>query len=74
MKVNKNKLYKTILETVLVFSLIIFLYVIAMQIAHPESVSWTAFYWTQWLKMDMFGEIAFLLAVFSFLILRYKFS
>jgi len=71
---TRKKLIKAILETVFFFSFTIFLYVIAMQIAHPESVNWTAFYWTQWLRMDMFGEIAFILAIVSFFLLRYAFK
>ena len=69
----KKKLKKTIVETSLVFSLLVWLYVIAMQIAHPESVSWTFTYWLR-VRMDYIGEIAFIISIISFFVLRYKYS
>ncbi len=54
-------------KTAFVFGLLVWIYVIAMQIAHPESVSWT---FTSWLRirMDFVGEISFLISIISFFV------
>lgn len=67
------KTTKTILETMFLFGLLVWIYVIAMQIAHPESVSWTFTYWLR-IRMDYIGEIAFVISTVSFFLLRYKFK
>ena len=70
---KNKKFYKNALETSFLFSFSIWLYVIAMQIAHPESVKWT---FTEWFRvpMDIVGQTAFIISVISFFLLRYKFS
>ena len=67
----KKNLKKPILETTFLFSLFIWIYVIAMQIAHPESVSWTFTYWLR-IRLDYVGELAFVISVISFFLLRYE--
>lgn len=54
-------------KTFFLFSLLVWLYIVAFQIAHPESVSWT---FTRWLRIrnDVVGEISFVVSVISFLI------
>jgi hypothetical protein len=54
-------------QTLFFYGLLVWLYVIAMQIAHPESVSWT---FTEWLRlrMDLVGETAFVGSVIGFLV------
>lgn len=66
-----DKFKKSLLETSFLFSLLVWLYVIAMQIAHPESVAWTFTYWLR-IRLDYVGEIAFVTSVISFFLLRYK--
>ncbi|MCD6547617.1 MAG: hypothetical protein J7K22_03635 [Nanoarchaeota archaeon] len=58
-------------KTGFLFGLLVWLYVIAMQIAHPESVNWTFVYWLP-IRMDFVGEIAFVISFLGFLIWQLK--
>ncbi|MCD6575662.1 MAG: hypothetical protein J7K73_00710 [Nanoarchaeota archaeon] len=62
-----NKLVITASKTAFLFGLLIWLYVIAMQIAHPESVSWTFVYWLP-IRMDFVGEVAFVILLVGFFV------
>ena len=68
---NMKRFKEPVLETLFLFSILTWLYVIAMQVAHPESVSWTLTSWFR-IRLDVTGEIAFLISVISFFILRYE--
>lgn len=66
-----DKKLKIILsKTAFLFGLLVWLYVIAMQIAHPESVSWTFTYWLR-IRMDFVGEISFVISLISFMFWQY---
>ncbi len=67
--VKSKRFQKAIFETSFLFGLLVWLYVIAMQIAHPESVSWSFVYWSS-IQMDFVGEVAFIIAIISFFLLR----
>ena len=57
----------TFSKTAFVFGLLVWIYVVAMQIAHPESVSWTFVYWLPF-RMDFIGEISFLISLVGFFV------
>ncbi len=65
-----NKLVVTFSKTAFLFGLLVWFYVIAMQIAHPESVSWTFTYWLR-IRMDFVGELAFVISLIGFLIWQF---
>lgn len=54
-------------KTAFLFGLLVWIYVIAMQIAHPESVSWTFVYWLP-VRMDFVGEISFVISLIGFFV------
>jgi len=67
---DKQKLFVIFFKTLFFYSLLVWLYIIAMQIAHPDSVSWT---FTEWLRirMDIVGETAFVGSLIGFLVWQY---
>ena len=67
---NKLKLITILSKTAFLFGLLVWIYIIAMQIAHLESVSWTFTYWLQ-IRMDYVGEIAFIISIIGFMIWQY---
>jgi hypothetical protein len=56
--------YKTLLTVVWGYALMVWLYVIAMQLRFPDSVYWPLAVWLP-IRIDYLGEIAF---IFSFLL------
>jgi len=67
---DKQKLFVIFFKTLFFYGLLIWLYIIAMQIAHPDSVSWT---FTEWfrVRMDIVGETAFVGSLIGFLVWQY---
>ncbi len=65
-----KKIVKVAAQTGFVFGLLGWLYVIAMQIAHPESVTWTLVWWSS-LRLDQFGEFCFVVAIAAFFVWRF---
>jgi hypothetical protein len=68
--IDKQKLFIIFFKTLFFYSLLVWLYVTAMQIVHPDSVSWT---FTEWfrIRMDIVGETAFVSSLIGFLIWQY---
>ncbi len=66
---NKNAILP-LSKTAFVFGLLVWLYVIAMQVARPESVSWTFTYWLR-VRMDFVGEISFLVSLAGFFVWQF---
>ena len=54
---------RRLLLVVSFYGLLCWGYVIAMQIAHPNSVYWEFVWWLPWLRMDYFGEAAFVVSL-----------
>ena len=66
---NKNAILP-LSKTAFVFGLLVWLYAIAMQVAHPESVGWTFTYWLR-VRMDIAGEISFLISLLGFFVWQF---
>jgi hypothetical protein len=69
----KKEYTYAISKTAFLFGLLVWLYVIAMQIAHPESVSWTFVYWLP-IRMDFVGEISFIISILGFFVWQLNFK
>lgn len=67
---DKEKLIKVISKTGFIFGLLVWFYVIALQIAHPSSVTWT---FTRWLRVrnDYVAEFSFVVSLISFIAWQY---
>ena len=63
---------RALLETAFLFGLLCWIYVVAFQIARPDSVYWPVVRWFPILRMDALAEAAFVISLVSFFILRWR--
>ena len=69
MVINKDAILPAS-KTAFVFGMLVWIYIITMQIAHPESVGWTFAYWLR-IRMDIVGEISFLISLAGFFVWQF---
>jgi len=52
---------------IFIFGLLGWLYVVALQIARPESTKWQLSHWTPWIRMDTFAVVSFIASFIGFI-------
>jgi hypothetical protein len=56
-----------VLITIAIFGFFGWVYVVAIQVTHPDLLTVQLSHWTPWLRMDNFGMSSFVLSFFSLL-------
>ena len=51
---------------IFIFGLLGWLYVVAFQMARPESTRWQLSHWTPWIRMDTFAVVSFIASFLGF--------
>lgn len=66
-----------LLITIAIFGFFGWIYVVVIQITHPDFLTIQLSHWTPWLKTDNFGMISFIVSFFSllgFLLVEFSFK
>ena len=69
-EIDRGKLRIAFLKTGFFFSLLVWIYSVAMQIAHPDSTGWTFTHWFR-VRIGYVAVAAFLISVVCFFLLQY---
>jgi len=68
MQENTKHIIKAISFTIFVFSLLGWLYIVAVALVHPETLNIQLTHLTPWIREDTFGILCFITSFFSFLL------
>jgi len=64
----ENRIINSAAFTLFVFGLAGWIYIAAIALVHPETLSWQLTHLTPWLREDVFGIISFIISFFSFFV------